>query len=200
MKWWEGKKTWPFISSHAAHAKLDGANGKIRRRWRQIRRIWMDFDAYLRRNGTLMHIQRDLWPHTLTQHWPLTSCILRPTHYIFMIMQIRPHPSLLFITLMNIHDDSATSLLRDVTSLKGCDVMTSWRHDVMTSLKTRMLSHCIFFYESVSHPRSLCRRVMTSSVTFDPLPHLNSPLICPSSFTFDRSFWPPHLIPRSTLM
>ena len=117
MKWWEGKKTWPFISSHAAHAKLDGANGKIRRRWRQIRRIWMDFDAFLRRNGTLMHIQRDLWPHTLTQHWPLTSCILRPTHYIFMIMQTRPHPSLLFITLMNIHDDSATSLLRDVTSL-----------------------------------------------------------------------------------
>ena len=119
MKWWEGKKAWPFISSHAAHAKLDGANGKIRRRWLQIRRIWMDFDAYLRRNGTLMHIQRDLWPHTLTQHWPLTSCILRPTHYIFMIMQIRPHPSLLFITLMNIHDDSATS---DVTSLEGCDV------------------------------------------------------------------------------
>ena len=122
MKWWEGKKTWPFIQSHAAygkcnaaHGKCDAAEGKLdaawqqtrrrwrqtRRRWRQIRRIWTDFDSFLRRNGTLMHIQRDLWPHTLTQHWPLccvTSCILRPTHYIFMIMQIRQHPSLLFIT------------------------------------------------------------------------------------------------------
>ena len=55
------------------------------------------FWRILRRNETLMHIQRDLWPHTLTQHGPLTSCILRPTHYIFMIMQIKPHPSLLFI-------------------------------------------------------------------------------------------------------
>ena len=50
---------------------------QTRRRWRRIRQIWMDFDAFLQRNGTLMHIQRDHWPHTLTQHWPMTSSILR---------------------------------------------------------------------------------------------------------------------------
>ena len=63
-------------------------------------------------------------------HWP--NIDLWP-HYIFMIMQIRPRPLLIFITpheysappLINIHHPSwifsATSLLRDVTSLKGCN-------------------------------------------------------------------------------
>ena len=72
---------------------------QTRRRWRQIRRIWTDLDAFLRRNGTLMHIQRDLWPHTTDPTWTSDVMYITPTHYIFMIMQIRPHPSLLFITL-----------------------------------------------------------------------------------------------------
>ena len=29
-----------------------------------------------------MHIQRDLWRHTMTQHWPLTSCIFSGTSVV----------------------------------------------------------------------------------------------------------------------
>ena len=65
---------------------------------------------------------RDLWPHTLTyiDLWP---------HYTFMIMQIRPYPSLIFITpheystppLINIqHPSWIFSSTSDVTSLEGC--------------------------------------------------------------------------------
>ena len=65
-----GEKTWPFIQSHAAHGKCDAADGKLDAAWQQTRRRWWtDFDSFLRRNGTLMHIQRDLWPRTLTHFY-----------------------------------------------------------------------------------------------------------------------------------
>ena len=61
-------------------------------------------------------------------HWP--NIDLWP-HYIFMIMQIRPHPSLIFITpheysappLINIHHPSwIFSATSDITSLEGSNV------------------------------------------------------------------------------
>ena len=140
MKWWEGKKTWPFIQSNATHGKCDAAHGKCdaaddkcdaawrqtrrrwrqtRRRWRQIRRILTHFYGVTERS-CIFNVTSDL------THWPSID-LWRYVYYAQLITylwlcKLGHTPHYYSSPLMNIHDDSATSLLRDVTSLKGCDV------------------------------------------------------------------------------
>ena len=137
MKWWEGKKTWPFIQSHAAHGKLRRRTRQMRRRWWQTRRHLAansmaltanqtpltsnstDFDSFLRRNETLMH--NSAWSLTSHTDPTLTSDVMYITPNSLHIHDYAKlgHTPHYYSSFMNIHDDSATS---DVTSFEGCDV------------------------------------------------------------------------------
>ena len=101
------------IASNAS--QLSQLRHKLRHKLRQSRRKLRPSRFHLMHiwNSDLMHIQRDPWRHTITQHWPLTSCIFSAISDVTHWPNIDPWP----------HAYSAGPL-RSVTSHPSSDVTT----------------------------------------------------------------------------
>ena len=124
MKWWEGKKTWNFIPSHAAHGKCDAAWQQTRRRWRQTRRPWRQIWRILTHfygvteRSCIFSVTIDL------THWPNMD-LWRHVHYDQLITyswlcKLNHTPHYYSTSLMNIQKEvidpcTKTKVLRFLT-------------------------------------------------------------------------------------
>ena len=119
--------------AHAAHGNCDAADGKLvaawqqtRRRWRQIRRRWRQIRRILPHFYGVTERSCIFSVASALTHWP-NMALWRHVYYAQLITyswlcKLSHTPHYYSSSLMDIHDDSATSLLRDVTSFEGYSV------------------------------------------------------------------------------